>query len=154
WPRAGAAWIVLLLVMAVQGPQVREVQATAPAHISVQTPVGPIQGAPWAWGSNEHGELGSGTTTNSAVPVAVSGLAGVVAMAAGTGHSLALTSGGTVWSWGDNYYGQLGTGLVCDPITGANCSSNRPVAVSGLSGVVVIAAGSNHNLALTSAGTV
>src|SRR5947209_7431923 len=127
WPRAGAAWAVLLLVVATQGPQV---QAVAPAHVPARAPAAPIQGAPWAWGSNGNGQLGTGTTTDSARPVAVSGLAGVVAIAGGTGHSLALTSGGTVLSWGDNYYSQLGTGLVCDPVTGANCSSNRPVAVT------------------------
>ena len=44
------------------------------------------------------------------MPVRVGNLTGVVAIAAGGTHSLALKSDGTVWAWGYNYYGQLGNG--------------------------------------------
>jgi len=44
----------------------------------------------WAWGYNAYGELGDDTHTNSDVPVRVHGLGGVVALAAGYSHSLAL----------------------------------------------------------------
>ena len=89
---------------------------------------------------------------DSNVPVPVSNLTGVVAIAAGGhnwcagGHSLALKSDGTVWAWGSNYYGQLGNGT--------NTDSNVPVPVSNLTGVVAIAAGGSHSLALKSDGTV
>ena len=43
-------------------------------------------------------------------PVQVPGLTGVVAVAAGYYHSLAVKTDGTVWAWGDNDYGQLGDG--------------------------------------------
>ena len=43
-------------------------------------------------------------------PGAGLGPSGVVAVAAGIYHSLAVKSDGTVWAWGDNYYGQLGDG--------------------------------------------
>jgi hypothetical protein len=43
-----------------------------------------------AWGSNDSGQLGDGTTTNRSAPVLVSGLSGVIAIGAGEGHSLAL----------------------------------------------------------------
>ena len=55
-----------------------------------------------AWGRNNYGQLGDGTTSNRLWPVQVQGLSGVVAVAAGSGHSLALSSDGTVWAWGSN----------------------------------------------------
>jgi len=100
-----------------------------------------------AWGWNEYGQLGNGTTGGySDVPVAVSGLSGVTAISAGDDHSLVLLSNATVMAWGDNIDGQLGNGT--------ETNSDVPVAVSGLSGVTAISAGSFHSLALLSNGTV
>lgn len=58
-------------------------------------------------------------------------LNGVVAIAAGASHCLALKSDGTVVAWGDNTYGQ----------------TNVP---AGLSNVIAVAAGETHSLALKS----
>ena len=62
-------------------------------------------GRVFAWGSNFFGELGDGTTDYRAAPVPVTGLAGVVAIAAGVYQSVALKSDGTVWRWGYNFFG-------------------------------------------------
>jgi alpha-tubulin suppressor-like RCC1 family protein len=70
----------------------------------------------------------------------------VIALAAGSYHSLALKSDGTVWAWGNNYEGQLGNGT--------NTDSLRPVQVSNLTHITAIAAGDFHNLALKDDGTV
>jgi alpha-tubulin suppressor-like RCC1 family protein len=107
-------------------------------------------------GYNRHGELGDGTITNSDVPVAVGGLSAVTAISAGTFHSLALLSGGTVMAWGENVFGQLGTGTTGGPETCIEFSScsRMPVATSGLSGVAEISAGGFHNAFLLSNGTV
>lgn len=67
------------------------------------------------WGENSHGQLGTGSLTDSATPVPVdtSGvLAGqdVQAVAAGRDHTCALANG-RVYCWGENMFGQLGIGM-------------------------------------------
>ena len=100
------------------------------------------------WGRNFYGELGDGTTTDRLTPTDVTGLStGVAAVATGLEHSCALTTLGAVKCWGWNKYGQLGDGTRTRQLT--------PVAVSGLtSGVLAIAAGSNHTCALLATGGV
>lgn len=104
-----------------------------------------------AWGENYYGQLGDGSTvpTTNRGPVAVSGLSGVIAIAAGYSHSLALKSDSTVQGWGNNSYGQLG-----NRNSAYGWRSPLPVPVLGLSNVVAIAAGDYHSLALKSDGTV
>jgi alpha-tubulin suppressor-like RCC1 family protein len=103
-------------------------------------------GTVWAWGSNLDGQLGDrSTNTESCFPVQVSDLAGVVAIAGGGSHSLALKSDGRVWAWGDNFYGQLG-----DTTTNGR---NYPVQASGLTNAIAIEAGDFHSLAVKSDGT-
>jgi alpha-tubulin suppressor-like RCC1 family protein len=65
-----------------------------------------------AWGFNADGELGNGTTTDSATPVPVTLPAGttVKAIRAGCEHSLALTSTGHILAWGLGDNGRLGYG--------------------------------------------
>ncbi|MBL7501708.1 RCC1 repeat- and reductase domain-containing protein [Frankia sp. CNm7] len=66
-----------------------------------------------AWGCNERGQLGTGTTTSSARPVTVYGLpADVVEVSTGLNHSFALRADGTLLSWGANSKGQLGVGFI------------------------------------------
>lgn len=63
------------------------------------------EGSLWGWGAFP----GSGTR-RSLVPVLVSGLQSVSAIAAGNMHSLAVTRDGVLWAWGTNDRGQLGIG--------------------------------------------
>ncbi|WP_050564792.1 RCC1 domain-containing protein [Salinispora arenicola] len=103
-----------------------------------------------AWGQNVHGQLGDGTTTERDTPVNVDLPPGtdVTAIAAGDDHSLALTSAGTVLAWGQNVHGQLGDGTTTERDTPVN------VDLPPGTDVTAIAAGDDHSLALTSAGTV
>lgn len=66
------------------------------------------------WGSNAYGQLGTGSTKKSLVPVRLRVTDGtsdrVISVAAGGTHSMALLSDGNLMVWGDNASGQLGNG--------------------------------------------
>lgn len=69
-------------------------------------------GIAYCWGANDVGQLGNGTTTGSARPVAVRMPAGVTftTLRSGSRHSCAEGSDGSVYCWGGNEVGQLGLG--------------------------------------------
>ncbi len=133
----------------------RETQSTFPEMLStiVQVAAGgdhtvalKSDNTVWAWGCNDDGQLGDGTTTSRLTPAQVSGLTGVTAIAAGKDHTVALKSDGTVWAWGHNNDGELGDGTTT--------SRSTPVQVSGVTGVTAISVGYGHTVALKSDGTV
>jgi alpha-tubulin suppressor-like RCC1 family protein len=98
------------------------------------------------WGRNTYGQLGDGSTTNSAMPVDVVGLtSGVAMVSAGDTHTCAVTTAGSVKCWGRNLNGQLGNA--------STTNSPTPVDVVGLSsGVASVSAGSTYSCAATTAG--
>jgi alpha-tubulin suppressor-like RCC1 family protein len=109
-----------------------------------------------AWGDNNSGQLGCGNLpAQTNVPTAVlqtDGLSGrtVIAIAAGSSHSLALTSDGQVFGWGSNTSGQLGR-------SDTSANFETPIHLSQLGAladkqIVAIAAGAHHSLALTADG--
>lgn len=61
-----------------------------------------------AWGINDFGQLGTGSTTYETQPAKVVGLpeGGAADIAAGGWHSLALSSEGGVFVWGRGEYGR------------------------------------------------
>jgi alpha-tubulin suppressor-like RCC1 family protein len=131
--------------------------ALAVAALALGAPAASQAAGTMAWGSNANGELGNETSAKSTTPVAVSGLgSGVKQISAGSAHALALLSNGTIKAWGANEYGQLATGGSSGPEScrfSEPCST-KPLAISGLSGVIAMAAGAGHSLALFSDGTV
>jgi alpha-tubulin suppressor-like RCC1 family protein len=116
------------------GTRVRGIFAGC-AHTLALTTAGKVL----AWGDNNNGQLGNGTTMSSSVPVRPSMPAGasVTAVSAGCQHSLALTSKGRVLAWGYNFRGQLGNGTTT--------SSSTPGRVELRAGVAAIAIGNGPN---------
>jgi len=108
-------------------------------------------GTVWAAGQNDAGQLGQVGPVSSSTPLQAPGLTGAIAVAAGDWHAVVLRSGGTVWAWGDGSHGQLGTPEFPD---GPDWRRATPAQVPGLSGVVAVAAGFWHTLAVKSDGTV
>jgi hypothetical protein len=67
-------------------------------------------GVAYCWGQNLHGQLGDGSTGNSALPVQVSGEQRFVSLHAGGAVTCGLTGSGQEYCWGMNQGGQLGDG--------------------------------------------
>jgi alpha-tubulin suppressor-like RCC1 family protein len=106
------------------------------------------EGLVWTWGDGDNGRLGHGNTDNQNVPKRVGGLTNVTDIASGGGHSLAVVNGGSVYTWGSNHLGQLGLGD-----HGGGTDRRVPTLVGGMSGVVAVAGGYQHSLALGRDGT-
>jgi alpha-tubulin suppressor-like RCC1 family protein len=74
-------------------------------------------GSAYCWGDNARGELGNGTTTSSATPVAVAGGLTFREVSAGYRHTCGVTKEDVAYCWGDNYSGNLGTGTQNDALS-------------------------------------
>ena len=95
-------------------------------------------GTLYAWGDDNSGQLGNGTTNDSQTkPVAVSLPSGVTATAIGASEytGFAIGTNGTLYAWGLGLDGNLGNGTT-------TFSQTTPVAASLPAGVVPTAAGS------------
>jgi alpha-tubulin suppressor-like RCC1 family protein len=105
-------------------------------------------GQVFAWGYNENGQLGDGTTANRYVPVSVVSGSKIRMVSAGRHHSLAVTEDGDVLAWGCNEHGRLGDGTM----------ANRYLPISVTSGigskVKTVSAGGHHSLTVTENGEV
>jgi alpha-tubulin suppressor-like RCC1 family protein len=109
------------------------------------------------WGSNSHGELGTGAsgpqTCNlqwcSTVPVPVPGLSGVTMVSVGGLADVvcAVKNDGSVWCWGSNSFSQLGNGSTASYVT-------SPVQIGGITTAAAVSVGYSSVCALLKDGTV
>ncbi len=134
---ASVASLSLLFAPAAQGETYTQVASSFNHSCAIYG-----SGGLHCWGLNASGQLGDGTTTNSAIPVVVPGLTGVTSVSAGRVHTCALAQG-VVKCWGEGIEGQLGNGTTN--------SSPTPVPVVGLSiigrEVVAVAVGADFSCA-------
>jgi alpha-tubulin suppressor-like RCC1 family protein len=80
----------------------------------------------WAWGRNNKGQLGDGTTTDRNTPTQIGTATNWQIVATGFFHTLALKTDSTLWTWGWNTSSQLGDDTTTDRDTPTAISS--PVA--------------------------
>jgi alpha-tubulin suppressor-like RCC1 family protein len=146
---------------------------TTPALVSLPGQTGPViqvssgsahslvltaSGQLYAFGDDTFGQLGDGDSSGSTDPhpdptlVTLPGATGPVTdVAAGSYHSLAVTSTGQLYGFGDNAFGQLGN------TTNDNTHTPNPTPAlislpSGSDHVTRVAAGDSDSYALTSSG--
>ena len=84
-------------------PQTGRVQISDVAVVGAATNNGyavKSDGTVWAWGQGGAGQLGNGGTTDSFVPVRVTGLTGVKSIAGGSSLTYAVDNDGQLWRWG------------------------------------------------------
>uniref|UniRef100_A0A8C1NU74 Regulator of chromosome condensation (RCC1) and BTB (POZ) domain containing protein 2 n=1 Tax=Cyprinus carpio TaxID=7962 RepID=A0A8C1NU74_CYPCA len=109
------------------------------------------EGEVYAWGYNNSGQVGSGSTANQPTPRRVSSCLQnkvVVNIACGQLCSMAVLDNGETYGWGYNCNGQLGLGN--------NGNQQTPCRIAALQGINIIqvACGYAHTLALTDEGFV
>ncbi len=95
-----------------------------------------VDSTAYCWGNNATGQLGNGTTADTALPVAVSGGRKFKELTLGFDHSCGLTAAGDAYCWGDNTWGQLGEATTSVAL--------EPTAVTGGIIFLALSAGSEH----------
>ena len=127
------------------------IQASAGAYHSTALLA---DGNVWSWGINSDGQIGNGTITIpgcQCIPTPTqTTISNVVQIDAGSQHTLALKSDGTVWAWGFNSQGQLGDNSETTRYTPVQIG----VGISGFNNIIAISAGDFHSMALKADGTV
>lgn len=92
-------------------------------------------------GKNDYGQLGISSFNDSEIFVKVPNLQNIIAISVGFAHTCGLRQNRTVVCWGRNIEGQLG-------IENTESTSNQPVNVKDLTGVVELTTGLFHTCCL------
>ena len=105
-------------------------------------------GAAFCWGSNDHGELGTGTRGASLEPVRVSTALRFASVSTGSTFACALTTDGAAYCWGNAGPDDEGPGAV----RGKRIERRIPAAVAGGLTFASLSAGGAHACGVTTAG--
>jgi alpha-tubulin suppressor-like RCC1 family protein len=101
-------------------------------------------GTIWAWGCNVTSQLGDNTSVVKSSPVSVvGGFTDWCQTSAGSCHTAAIRTNGTLWTWGANTAGQLGNNII------GNKSSPFSV-IGGFLDWCQVSAGGAHTAAVIS----
>ncbi len=140
-------WLILAAAGVLQLALLSPAQAATPPQIQALSAgngftCALISGQVSCWGVNDQGQLGDGTRTNRATPVAVRNLGdGVRGISVGADHACALTADRLLKCWGANTWGQLGVA--------AAAAQTLPQPVPLLGPVRSISAGQHYSCAVT-----
>ncbi len=95
------------------------------AHSCAINTTGTVQ----CWGSNANDRLGTGSADPASIPTpqTVSGLTGVIDLAAGLEVTCALDVDGDRWCWGPNRKGEFGDGTLVGSATPSRVASPMPL---------------------------
>lgn len=105
-------------------------------------------GTLWAWGRNDYGQLGDGTTVNKNVPTQIGSDNDWATIDAESYNSMALKLDGSLWCWGNNLGGQIGDGNF-----GTGVIATIPTHIGTDTDWVKISTGGIHTYAIKSNGT-
>jgi len=92
-----------------EGPGIKMIDTSGNHTLAIQT-----DGSLWAWGLNNHGQLGDGATVTRHSPVRIGNDYNWYHVSAGGNRSMAVRTDGSLWAWGDNWAGNLGDGTQID----------------------------------------
>lgn len=131
-------------------PGLQKIQAISAGHahaLALRS-----DGTVWAWGSNNHGQLGApGGSASLArqvagLPTPLGGVSGIKHIVAGVHNSAVVYTDGSVWMWGGNAGGQFANG--------GTQGSSVPVKLNTLPDVAAITIGEGFVSVLKKDGTV
>lgn len=110
------------------------------------------KGEVWTWGLNTNGQLGDGSTINKYTPVRVkANLNGIIQIACGNNHMIAVKADGTAYTWGYNQYGKLGDNTTVQRTIPVQVLQSANTAVED---IIAVEASHNNSYLIKADGTV
>jgi len=119
---------------------VRQVSARDLTTIAIKK-----DGTLWAWGRNQYGQLGDGTSGEEnykTTPTKIGSETNWASVSAGSSHTVALKTDGTLWAWGSGFLGD-----------GTANYKTTPTKIGSETNWASVSAGSSHTVALKTDGT-